>query len=182
MTGGLGGDTRGMASHIRSATTLVSRTALCAILATTAIVAAPHAARADLRYCNETGHEAQLSEGHANGGDGMTVKGTFVVRNGTCAVLVPGPLNVRRYYVHIDVNGYSIGSKRNMLCVFPMLHYEIAKQDRPGFACRGKAFPDDAVHIKGFVNVAMRLEPFVAIDTQGSKNVTLTQRSDYSIR
>jgi uncharacterized membrane protein len=55
-----------------------------AILSVASMVAAPEAAQADLRYCNNTAKDAQVMEGHHTSKDGLTVQGTFNVRKGTC--------------------------------------------------------------------------------------------------
>ena len=154
--------------------------ALAALLIVMSLATAPPPAQAALRFCNRTPNDAQVVEGHKNGSEGLTVKGTLNVRRGTCSVIVPGKLKMRRYYVHVVVNGDAYGSHENRLCVYPILHFTITNEDKPGFACRGTIFPEGRIKIPGFVNAKMELADFVALDTNGGPDATLTQRRDYS--
>ena len=137
-------------------------------------------ARAELQFCNLTGTDSQVIEGHRTGGhDGLVVNGTFIVRKGKCGVIVPGRLSARRYYLHIQENHDSYGGA-SRLCVYNLYHFTITNEDAPDFRCSGSVTPSN-VHMPGFTNVSMHLAGFMAVDSNGEATIVVTQRKDTTI-
>jgi uncharacterized membrane protein len=160
---------------------LVISVVFSAILSVTSMVAAPEAARADLRYCNNTVKDAQVMEGHHTSKDGLTVQGTFHVRKGTCGVIVPGTLKgARRYYLRVLINGEAYGDPANRLCIYDVMHFTIDGEDRPSFRCGGSVLPNN-IHMGGFTNSSMHLAAFMSIDTNGEASTVVTQRPNFSM-
>jgi uncharacterized membrane protein len=126
------------------------------------------AARADLRFCNQTTTPSEVIEAHVIPRQGLTVTGTVTVKAGRCGIVVPGRLTAPNYFVHVDNAGLAYGGTAH-LCVLTMYSFHFEEEDASGFRCNSRRNE----FIRG---VKERLENFFGFNMGHSTTLTVTQR------